>query len=130
MASRVILVDTSLLADHFRTVDPVVSKLLEEGDVVCHPFVIGEIMMGDPRSRQAIADLLHDLPQLQVASDKEVLEVVERHRLFGTGLGYIDAHLLVAVRLAPPVAIWTRDKRLARAAEQLSIFAEGLPKVQ
>jgi predicted nucleic acid-binding protein len=126
----VILVDTSLLADHFRSLDPVVSRLLEDGDVVCHPFVIGEIMIGNPRNRQGIANLLHDLPQLQVASDKEVLEVIEHHRLFGTGLGYIDAHLLVSVQLAPAVTLWTRDKRLARAAEQLSIFAEGLPNLQ
>ena len=125
-----ILIDTSLLADHFREADPVVAGLLEAGDALCHPFVIGEIMMGNPRNRHGIGDLLGSLPQLQVASDSEVRDVVEHYRLFGTGLGYIDAHLLVSVRLTRGAAIWTRDRRMAKAAEQLSIFANDLPKLQ
>ena len=124
------LIDTSLLADHFRVVDPVVARLLEEGDVLCHPFVIGEIMMGNPRNRHGIAELLYRLPQLPIASDKEVLGFVERHELFGTGLGYVDAHLLASVRFAADAAVWTRDKRMARAAEKLGIFASDLPKLQ
>ena len=125
-----ILIDTSLLADHFRMADPVVVGLLVQGEVICHPFVVGEIMMGNPRNRHGIAELLHRLPQLPIASDTEVLDFVERHLLFGTGLGYVDAHLLAAVRLARGTTVWTRDRRMAKAAEQLSIFANEMPKLQ
>ena len=125
-----ILIDTSLLADHFRAVDPVVAALLAQGDVICHPFVIGEIMMGNPRNRHGIAELLNRLPQLPIASDSEVLDFVERHSLFGTGLGYVDAHLLAAARLTRGTTVWTRDRQMAKAAEHLSIFANGMPKLQ
>jgi len=126
----VILIDTSLLADHFRAADPVVAGLLAGGDAICHPFVIGEIMMGTPRNRHGIAELLNLLPQLPIASDNEVLDFVERHAFFGTGLGYVDAHLLAAVRLTRGTTVWTRDRQMAKAAEQLSIFANEMPKLQ
>jgi hypothetical protein len=126
----VILIDTSLLADHFRATDPVVARLLEEGDALCHPFVIGEIMMENPRNRREISELLNRLPQVQVALDSEVLNFVERHGLFGTGLGYIDAHLLLSVQFTPGATIWTRDRRMAKAAEKLAIYATEVPKLQ
>lgn len=130
MVTGVILIDTSLLADHFRAADPLVARLLEEGRTLCHPFVIGELMMGSPRNRREIAELLNRLPQVQVALDGEVLDFVEEHGLFGTGLGYIDAHLLLSVQLTPGASIWTRDRRMAKAAERLAVYASEVPKMQ
>jgi predicted nucleic acid-binding protein len=66
---------------------------------------------------------LHDLPQAVVASDREVLHFIHHHRMFGAGIGYVDAHLLAAVRLTSDAALWTRDKRLAEVANELALAA-------
>ena len=125
-----ILVDSSIWVDHFRELDPVLDGLLRRQLVLCHPFVIGEVMMGSPRNRQGILRLLNRLPKAKATTDREVLEFVEGNRLFGKGIGYIDAHLLASVRLASPATIWTRDRRMAKAAETLGIFATDVPKLQ
>lgn len=125
-----ILVDSSVWIDHVREADPILIAMLEEGDVFCHPFIIGEVMMGTPRNRHQIRKLLARLPQMQVATDAEVLEFIERNHLYGIGIGYIDAHLLASVRLDPDATIRTRDRRMAQTAEALGIFATGVPRVQ
>jgi predicted nucleic acid-binding protein len=84
--------------------------------VLGHPFVLGEIALGRLRRRDAVLALLADLPQAVVASDAEVLALVEASGLAGSGLGYVDVHLLAAVRLTPGARLWSRDRRLAAAA--------------
>ncbi len=79
--------------------------------------------MGNLRARDVLLADLQDLPQASSASDIEVLQFIEHHALSGLGLGYIDAHLLASVRLTPDAALWTRDKRLAEAAERLGLGA-------
>jgi predicted nucleic acid-binding protein len=130
LADRVILVDSSVWIDHVRGTDPILIAMLEEGGVFCHPFIIGEVMMGTPRNRHQVRKLLARLPQMQVATDAEVLEFIEHNRLYGIGIGYIDAHLLASVRLEPNATIWTRDRRMAKTAETLGIFATDVPKIQ
>jgi predicted nucleic acid-binding protein len=93
----VILVDTSVWVDHLRAGDRALAGLLEAAKVLAHPFVIGELALGNlPRRDQALREL-QDLPQANVATDREVLYFVDRHRLFGLGVGYVDAHLLASV---------------------------------
>lgn len=116
-----ILVDTSIWARHIdRRVDAL-SVLLDAGDVSSHPFVIGEIALGNLRRRDAVLTDLRLLRQTAVATHEEVLELVERHKLFGRGIGYVDAHLLAAARLTEGTLLWTFDKRLAAAAADLEI---------
>src|SRR5688500_4445942 len=98
MAGRVILVDSSVWIDHFRENDAILFEMLEEGIVSCHPFVVGEVMMGSPRNRKTVRRFLARLPQTQPASDPEVMAFIEQNRLYGIGIGYIDAHLLASVR--------------------------------
>jgi predicted nucleic acid-binding protein len=126
----VILIDSSLWIDHFRQTDPILFDLLDRHTVLCHPFVIGEVLMGTPRDRQAVRELLQRLPLAQVASDTEVVEFIEKSQLYGIGIGYIDAHLLASVLLDPDTTIWTRDRRMAKVAETLGIYAVGVPKIQ
>ena len=78
--------------------------LLDAGNVLTHPFVIGELALGSLRDRDRIIGDLHGLPQASVASDVEVMHFITRYRLFGRGIGYVDAHLLAAVRLSPGAA--------------------------
>jgi predicted nucleic acid-binding protein len=119
----VILVDTSIWIDHFRVGDDTLTELLDEVRVLTHPFVIGEIAMGNLRQRNTVLAGLQQLPRATVAADSEVMSFIGRHALAGRGIGYIDAHLLAATRLTPQAALWTRDQRLHLIAEELAIAA-------
>ena len=113
-----ILVDTSVWIDHLRKGDAELARKLEAGDVLAHPFVIGELACGNLANRHAILALLRTLPAAQVASDDEVLGFIERRKLMGRGIGYIDVHLLASLALTHGSRLWTRDKRLAAVASE------------
>lgn len=113
-----ILVDTSVWIDHLRTGDPKLVELLQDGQVLTHPWVIGELALGRLSRRGEVLALLHNLPQATVATDVEVLTLIDNQQLFGLGVGYVDAHLLAATMLSTNARLWTRDKRLAAAAHQ------------
>lgn len=114
-----ILVDTSVWVDHLRRGEPKLVALLEGARVAVHPFVIGEIACGNLSNRQTVVALLQDLPMAALADSDEVLTYIERHRLYGKGIGYVDTHLLASVALTEGAALWTRDKRLHKAAVSL-----------
>lgn len=119
-----ILVDSSVWIDHLRANEPVLSDLLERGLVLGHPFVVGELACGNLRNRAEILPLLGDLPQASVATDAEVLGLIERYRLMGRGIGWVDAHLLASVLLTPDAGLWTRDGRLAAVATELDLASD------
>lgn len=119
-----ILVDTSVWVDHLRRGDARLVALLESASVLIHPFVIGEIACGSLANRGNVLGLLQDLPSAAVAEADEVLAFIERHRLWGMGVGYIDAHLLASVSLTGHARLWTRDKRLRSAASALGTSYE------
>lgn len=116
-----ILVDTSTWIDHWRKSDERLSRLLEAGQVLVHPFVVGELGLGNLRHRQQVLTALQDLPQATMATDAEVMRFIDLAALAGSGIGYIDAHLLAAVRLTPGTQLWTRDKRLLAASIRLGL---------
>lgn len=118
-----ILADTSIWIDHLRSGDARLAALLEAGRVATHPFIVGELALGSLKNRKIILDSLQDLPGVVVAEHAEVLGLIEREALFGFGIGYVDIHLLAAVRLTPDARLWTRDKRLHAAAEKLDLIA-------
>jgi predicted nucleic acid-binding protein len=117
----VVLVDTSVWVDHLRARDADLAALLEDGLVLMHAFVIGEIACGYLRDRKRVLDLLSHLPSASAATDPEVLRFIEVHELSGKGIGYLDAHLLASVRLAADAALWTRDRRLNLVARDLGL---------
>lgn len=121
-----ILVDTSVWVDHLRVGNSDLRGLLESGRVLTHPFILGELALGSLQQRATILEALQGLPKAKVADDIEVLRFIDQHRLFGIGIGYIDTHLLAAVRLSPGATIWTLDKRLLAAANQLGLCANLL----
>ena len=118
-----ILVDTSVWVGHLRAGDRILAQLLDAGNILVHPFVIGEVALGSLPRRRLILDALHDLPQAVVASGQECLHFIDKHRLSGSGIGYVDAHLLAATRLTAGASLWTRDKYLNSAAERLGLAA-------
>jgi len=117
----VILVDTSVWIDHFRSCSLALSEALERGEILTHPFVIGEIACGNLRRRNEVLDLLFALPQSTMATDEEVLHFIGNHQLMGKGIGYVDGHLLAAAFLTGGALLWTHDKSLLAAAVDLRL---------
>lgn len=118
-----ILADTSIWVDHLRSKkgDPHLIALLQQNTVWVHPWIVGEIACGNLAHRATILRELQKLPQIPVARDHEVLFLIEKHRLMGRGIGYIDAQLLTAA-LAQGAHLWTRDKRLVTIAAGLQVL--------
>jgi predicted nucleic acid-binding protein len=119
----VILVDSSIWIEHLRSGSAILTELLDDGEVLAHPFVIGELTLGNLHPRDPFLSNLRDLPQAIVAEDEEVLRLINRQALFGRGIGYVDAHLLAAVRLTSGSRLWTRDQRLHAVADALGLAA-------
>jgi predicted nucleic acid-binding protein len=117
----VILVDTSVWIDHLNKGSATFAAALERGDVLTHPFVIGEVACGTMKNRRIILSFMSNLPATPVATDEETMLFIERHRLMGKGIGYVDAHLLAAATLMPTPRFWTRDKRLSALAADLGL---------
>jgi predicted nucleic acid-binding protein len=119
-----VLADTSIWIDHIRRNDLQLVRILDRGDIVMHPFVIGELVLGQVKSIAEMIDGFHLLPKAIVASADEVLKFILDRKLSGSGIGYVDVHLLAAAALMPETVVWTRDKRLHAAAQSLSLAAE------
>ena len=116
-----ILVDTSVWVDHLRDGAPALAAALEQGSVLMHPFVLGELACGNLKNRGEVLRLLVELPAAPMATDPEALDYIERRALMGRGIGYLDVHLLASVALAGTARLWTRDKRLAAVATDLEL---------
>ncbi|MFM9101499.1 MAG: type II toxin-antitoxin system VapC family toxin, partial [Cyanobium sp.] len=101
-----ILVDTSVWVEHLRHGLPRLATFLQEGEVLIHPWVIGELACGNLSNRRQVLELLQGLPAATVASDSEVLLLIERDQLMGRGIGYVDVHLLASARLSH-CKLWT-----------------------
>ncbi|MGI8646901.1 MAG: VapC toxin family PIN domain ribonuclease [Acidimicrobiales bacterium] len=114
-----ILVDTSVWVDHFRSENSLLTELLQRLEVCAHPWVTGELALGNLRQRVETIGLLNSLPQATLATNDEVMKLISAELLYGIGIGYVDAQLLAAARLTPGVQLWTQDKRLEAAAVKL-----------
>lgn len=115
-----ILVDTSVWVDHLRRANLELVDLLERGQVLVHPFVVGEIACGSLSDREAALELLRQLPAAAVADPDEALGFIELRGFHGKGIGYVDLHLLASAALTAGSTLWIRDKRLRETAEALN----------
>ena len=118
-----ILADTSVWIDHFRTENKEMRQRLNQGNIVIHPFIIAELALGSLRERSTTLALLDRLPQVRVAQLGEVRLTIEARRLHGLGIGLIDVQLIASVLIDSVTLLWTRDKRLRAVAENLGIHA-------
>lgn len=116
-----ILADTSVWVDHIRRANAALITLLEAGEILTHPFVIGEVAMGNLPRRERFLDTMGKLRSALSATDQEAMSLMERERLYGKGIGFVDLHLLAATRLTPGATLWTRDRRLGEIAERLGV---------
>ncbi len=115
-----ILVDTSTWINHFRLDNRRLRDLLLDGQVICHPFIVGELACGNLKNRSEILGLLQILPQAPTVGIREVLSFIDSRKLSGIGIGLIDFHLLAAALLLG-AKFWTEDKRLNSVAEKLKL---------
>ena len=115
-----VLVDTSVWVAHLREGAVGLDALLNEGHVLCHPFVIGELACGNLKNRIEILSLLQALPAAVRAEHEEVMHFIVEHGLMGKGLGYVDAHILVAAALTQ-APLWTFDKKLQESSSRLGL---------
>jgi hypothetical protein len=115
-----VLVDTSVWINHLRRSNAHLEYLLEEGRILTHPFVLGELACGSLRRREDVLRLMEALPSAPVATHDEVMALVDRQRLHGAGLGWVDVHLLASARLMRQ-SLWTADRRLKEATVRLGL---------
>lgn len=115
-----ILVDTSVWVHHLRRGDARLRSLLIDGQVLCHPFIVGEIACGALRNRSEILALLPALPLVPMAEHEEVLRLIESRSLHGRGIGWIDAHLIASALLSRS-PLWTFDRKLGAVASSLGV---------
>jgi hypothetical protein len=115
-----VLVDTSVWVKHLRNGDIALADLLDDGDVLCHPFIVGELACGNLKNRAEILALLQALPMAPIAQHGEVMRFLEDNRLMGKGLGFIDLHLLASSVLSG-IRLWTLDKRLHQVSLKLGL---------
>jgi len=116
----VILADTSVWVSHLRHGEARLKDLLNENQVLVHPFVIGELACGNPKNRKETLSLLHALPAAPAVEQAELLRFVEQRHLPGSGIGFVDAHLLASTQLAGAL-LWTSDRLLRQAAQKLNL---------
>ena len=116
-----ILADTSVWIDHLSRKDDAFALLLNDSQIMTHPFVIGEIALGNLNNRTEILSKIQKLPMMPATSDSEILFFITQRQLAGRGVGYIDVHLLAATTMTPPARLWTRDKKLLAVATSLGL---------
>ena len=119
-----VLADTSVWLDHLRAGDALMTQLADSKRLMMHPLVIGELSMGNLHDRAGFLRRLAQMKSVRRAGDAEVFGLVEANRLYGTGIGWLDAHLLASTLLTDDVKLWTRDRRLNAAAERLGCAAQ------
>ncbi|MBT0585760.1 VapC toxin family PIN domain ribonuclease [Alteromonas oceanisediminis] len=118
----IVLVDTSVWIEFFRGNCANLKSLLVTDSVATHPFIIGELACGTPPNRM---QTLRDISNLTLSiqpTQNEVLEFINRNKLFGLGCGLIDLTLLASVLLTDECKLWTLDKHLALQANKLNVL--------
>jgi hypothetical protein len=119
-----ILADTTIWIDHFRSENKEMRSQLEKKNVLIHPFIVAELALGSLKQRTITLKSLDDLPAVPVARLDEVRRMIEAHSLYCRGIGLIDAHLIASCFIHPSTLLWTCDKRLSDVAEALGIAAD------
>lgn len=119
-----ILADTTIWIDHFRSENREMRRLLARKAIAIHPFIVAELALGSLRDRVNTLAWLDFLPRVRVAQIAEVRQMIEMRSLYRRGIGLTDAHLIASCLIDPPTVLWTKDRRLSELAESLAIAAD------
>lgn len=115
-----VLVDSSVWVDHFKQRNEHLVALLANGAVLCHPYIVAEVACGTPPQRSAIIGLLGELESAPLATQEELMAMLDTRGLYGRGCGFVDLSLLASALLSEKTLIWTMDKRLETLARELN----------
>ncbi len=121
---KMILADTTVWIDHFRSENARMRRQLDKRNILIHPYIVAELALGSLRERAKTLAWLDRLPRVPVAQLSEVRQVIETRSLYSRGIGLTDAHLIASCLIHPPTRLWTNDKRLSEIAETLGIAAD------
>jgi len=119
-----ILADTTIWIDHFRSENKEMRHLLARKAIAIHPFVVAELALGSLRDRVKTLRWLDFLPRVRVAQIAEMRQMIEMRSLYSRGIGLTDAHLIASCLIDPPALLWTKDRRLSELSESLGIAAD------
>lgn len=119
-----ILADTSIWIEHFRSGNKELQRALNQGQVFIHPWITAELALGSLHNRLKTLSMLDLLPQVRVAGTTELRHLIEARRLYSLGIGPTDAHLIASVLLSPPTLLWTKDKQLRKVCESLQLHVD------
>jgi predicted nucleic acid-binding protein len=119
-----ILADTSVWIDHFRSPEPALVRLVQAGELLMHPYVMGELAMGSIADRKLRLRLWAMMPTVPIVPLEAVLELVEGRHLYSSGIGYMDASLLASSLATRDALLWTRDGKLLGFARKFGISAD------
>jgi hypothetical protein len=117
-----ILADTSIWVDYLRSGNPKMAKLLGEGQIVMHPFIVAEIALGSLHNRRRRLEEMEALLEVRVAQLNEVRHMIEAHSLYSKGIGLTDAHLIASCLMTPGTQLWTHDGAMKKVAKALGIL--------
>ncbi len=115
-----VLVDSCVWVGHFRQHNPLLVNMLEDGEIWCHPIVVGELSMGNLKDRQQTIFDLAKLNRPPIATFAETRQMIEARRLWGRGIQWNDARILASAILGQ-VPLWTFDVRLSEIAKELGV---------
>jgi len=116
----VIIVDANIWIDHLRSRDKHLVSLIEKDQAFVHPYTVAEVSLGSLRNREEVVRQLSLFQAPPLASHEDVMSIIEWNKLAGTGIGYVDCHLLTATLLMGG-RLWTRDRRLSAQSAKMGI---------
>jgi hypothetical protein len=114
------LFQSTVRADHLRATDKALAALLDTGMVLAHPFVTGELALGNLRQREIVLNALADLPM-------PASRQTRRFFISSTAMGCSDAGSDISTPICSPrrtdgrCGVWTNDKRLRGVAVKLGL---------
>jgi predicted nucleic acid-binding protein len=118
-----ILADANIWIDFFRLRNPTLRKLLENNQVMMHPYLVAELALGSLHDRPATLAKLDNMPMARVVDLRDVRQMIETRALYAKGIGLTDAHLVASCLATPGTNLWTSDVRLGNVAASLGVRA-------
>jgi predicted nucleic acid-binding protein len=118
-----VLVDTSVWLRALAGKQPYASHLdalLRWRHVLGHPFVYGELLMGDNGGRAELLERYELLRTAVVMPHREVVAFVRSQSLQARKLGWVDVHL-IASAINAEALLWSADGSISLAAQDLGI---------
>jgi predicted nucleic acid-binding protein len=121
-----ILVDTSVWIDHLRNADAKLQSLLQNDQVMTHPYIRLELALGSMANRETVLADLALLPQAPIVASNELFALIDHKKLYRRGIGVTGLQLICCAIFDESISVWTRDRRLSEIAHELGIRADLL----